>query len=49
MFSWMNKLFEWFKSLFLNEEMEIALVGLEHAGKTTFINMIANSIYNVYA
>ena len=45
MFSWMNKLFDWFKLLFWNEEMEIAIVGLEHAGKTTFLDVIASGSY----
>lgn len=41
-----NKLLEWFKSLFWKEEMELTLVGLQHAGKTTFVNVIASGNYN---
>ena len=41
-----NKLLEWFKSLFWKEEMELTLVGLQHAGKTTFVNVIASGNFN---
>ena len=29
MFAWINRLLEWFKSLFWKEEMELTLVGLQ--------------------
>merc|ERR1711997_442062 len=41
-----NKVLEWFKSLFWKEEMELTLVGLQHAGKTTFVNVIASGDFN---
>ena len=41
-----NRLLEWFKSLFWKEEMELTLVGLQHAGKTTFVNVIASGDFN---
>lgn len=41
-----NRLLEWFKSLFWREEMELTLVGLQHAGKTTFVNVIASGQFN---
>ncbi|XP_069759459.1 ADP-ribosylation factor-like protein 8B-A isoform X2 [Narcine bancroftii] len=37
-----NKLLDWFKSLFWKEEMELTLVGLQYSGKTTFVNVIAS-------
>ena len=81
MFAWINRLLEWFKSLFWKEEMELTLVGLQvsqettyythqissfknycqsiivvpnniatfiiqHAGKTTFVNVIASGSFN---
>ena len=46
MFAMINKLLEWFKSLFWKEEMELTLVGLQHAGKTTFVNVIASGNFN---
>ena len=36
-----NKILDWFKSLFWKEEME-----LQHAGKTTFVNDIASGQFN---
>ena len=42
MLAMINRLLEWFKSLFWKEEMELTLVGLQHAGKTTFVNVIAS-------
>jgi signal recognition particle GTPase len=39
-----NRLLDWFKSLFWKEEMELTLVGLQYSGKTTFVNVIAVSL-----
>jgi hypothetical protein len=41
MFSFLQKILDWFKSLFWKEEMELTLVGLQFSGKTTFVNVIA--------
>lgn len=41
-----NRMLDWFKSLFWKEEMELTLVGLQHAGKTTFVNVIASGDFN---
>ena len=46
MLAMINRLLEWFKSLFWKEEMELTLVGLQHAGKTTFVNVIASGQFN---
>ena len=46
MLAMINRLLEWFKSLFWKEEMELTLVGLQHAGKTTFVNVIASGDFN---
>ena len=40
MFSFLNRVLDWFKSLFWKEEMELTLVGLQYSGKTTFVNVI---------
>ncbi|KAI8911795.1 ADP-ribosylation factor family-domain-containing protein [Gorgonomyces haynaldii] len=32
----------WLRSLFFKKEMELTLVGLQHSGKTTLVNVIAN-------
>jgi hypothetical protein len=41
MFALINRILDWFKSLFWKEEMELTLVGLQYSGKTTFVNVIA--------
>ncbi|XP_041639704.1 ADP-ribosylation factor-like protein 8B-A isoform X1 [Cheilinus undulatus] len=41
MLALINRLLDWFKSLFWKEEMELTLVGLQYSGKTTFVNVIA--------
>ena len=46
MLGFINRIVEWFKSLFWKEEMELTLVGLQNSGKTTFVNVIAVSRYN---
>ena len=43
MLAFLNRIVEWFKSLFWKEEMELTLVGLQNSGKTTFVNVIAVS------
>ncbi len=43
MLAFINKIVDWFKSLFWKEEMELTLVGLQNSGKTTFVNVIAVS------
>ena len=46
MMQMIHKMLDWFKSLFWKEEMELTLVGLQHAGKTTFVNVIASGQFN---
>lgn len=41
MLALMNRILDWFRSLFWKEEMELTLVGLQYSGKTTFVNVIA--------
>ncbi|KAK6032072.1 ADP-ribosylation factor-like protein 8A family protein, partial [Ostertagia ostertagi] len=47
MFAMINRVLEWFRSLFWKEEMELTLVGLQNSGKTTFVNVIAVSSHVV--
>lgn len=42
MLALINRILDWFKSLFWKEEMELTLVGLQYSGKTTFVNVIAS-------
>jgi ADP-ribosylation factor-like protein 8 len=46
MFSFLNRILDWFKSLFWKEEMELTLVGLQYSGKTTFVNVIASGQFS---
>ncbi|KAF4093562.1 hypothetical protein AMELA_G00003290 [Ameiurus melas] len=46
MFALINRLLDWFRSLFWKEEMELTLVGLQYSGKTTFVNVIASGQFN---
>lgn len=41
MLALLNRILDWFRSLFWKEEMELTLVGLQYSGKTTFVNVIA--------
>jgi ADP-ribosylation factor-like protein 8 len=42
MFAFLQRILDWFKSLFWKEEMELTLVGLQYSGKTTFVNVISS-------
>lgn len=46
MFAIVNKILDWFKSLFWKNEMELTLVGLQYSGKTTFVNVIASGNFS---
>jgi GTPase SAR1 family protein len=37
-----KNIFSWLRSLFFNKELELSVVGLQNAGKTTFVNVLAN-------
>jgi ADP-ribosylation factor-like protein 8 len=39
--SLVDQMLEWIRSLFFKQEMELTLVGLQNAGKTTLVNVIA--------
>lgn len=36
----------WLRSLFWNQELELSIVGLQSAGKTTFVNVLATSEFD---
>eukprot|EP00897_Mesotaenium_endlicherianum_P006714 jgi/Mesen1/6070/ME000031S05338 len=42
---WDNFL-NWLRSLFFKQEMELCLIGLQNAGKTSLVNVIATGGYN---
>ncbi|VDL89810.1 unnamed protein product [Schistocephalus solidus] len=41
MLAFFQRILDWIRSLFWKDEMELTLVGLQYAGKTTFVNVIA--------
>ena len=41
MFGWFEKLINWLRQLFWKQELEVTLVGLQGAGKTTFVNVLS--------
>jgi len=41
MLAFLHRILDWFKNVFWKEEMELALVGLQNSGKTTFVNVIS--------
>ena len=43
MLAFLHRILDWFKNVFWKEEMELALVGLQNSGKTTFVNVISVS------
>jgi ADP-ribosylation factor-like protein 8 len=45
MFSFVNKVLDWIKSKFFNKELEIAIVGLQNAGKTTLVKAITDGTF----
>lgn len=45
MFAFVNKILDWFKSKFFNRELEIAIVGLQNAGKTTLVKAITDGTF----
>ncbi|KAG8464936.1 hypothetical protein KFE25_012299 [Diacronema lutheri] len=46
LFSLIESLLEWLRSLFFKQEMELTLVGLQNSGKTTLVNVIATGAFS---
>lgn len=42
MFAWFERLLNWLRQLFWSQELEVTLVGLQGAGKTTFVNVLSS-------
>lgn len=45
MFAFVDKLLAWLKSKFFNKELEIAIVGLQNAGKTTLVKSMTDGTF----
>lgn len=40
-----NKMMEWLRNLFFNKELELSIVGLQNAGKSTLVNSLATGVF----
>lgn len=45
MFSWWQSILDWLRSLFFTKEMELSLIGLQNAGKTSLVNALSNGSF----
>ena len=43
--SFIKKIFEWLKNLFWSKQIEMSVVGLQNAGKTTLINVMSSGAF----
>ena len=39
--SWWERFIDWLRSLFFKKELQITILGLQNAGKSTFVNVLA--------
>lgn len=39
--SWFDKILDWIRSLFFKKELQITILGIQGAGKSTFVNVLA--------
>ena len=40
MTGWFDSMLDWLRSLFFKQEMELSLIGLQNAGKSSFVNVL---------
>jgi GTPase SAR1 family protein len=40
--SFFDKILNWLKSLFLKKELELAIIGVQNAGKSTLVELLAS-------
>jgi len=45
MFAWFERLLNWLRSLFWSQKLEVTLIGLQAAGKTTFVNVLSSGSF----
>ena len=41
-----NKLLDWIRSIFFSKELELTILGLQNAGKSTFVNVLATGKFD---
>lgn len=44
--SWWQRFIDWLHSLFFKKEMELSLIGLQNAGKTSLVSVIATGAFH---
>lgn len=45
MLAWVQGLLDWLRGLFFSKEMEISLIGLQNAGKTSLVNALSTGSF----
>lgn len=43
---WLDRILDWIKSLFFNKELELTILGLQNAGKSTFVSALASGQFD---
>lgn len=46
MSSWLQRLLDWLRSLFFHREMELSLIGLQNAGKSSLVNVLTTGSFH---
>ena len=41
-----DRILDWIRSLFFNKELELTILGLQNAGKSTFVNVLATGSFD---
>jgi ADP-ribosylation factor-like protein 8 len=41
-----KNVFDWVRSLFFNKKLELSILGLQNAGKSTFVNVLASNKFD---
>ncbi|GBG00146.1 ADP-ribosylation factor 8B [Raphidocelis subcapitata] len=44
--SWLQGVLEWLRSLFFHKEMELSLIGLQNAGKSSLVNVLTTGSFH---
>lgn len=43
--AWFNGILDWLRSLFFRKEMELSLIGLQNAGKSSLVNVLTTGAF----
>lgn len=42
----LRNMLDWIRAMFFNKELELSILGLQNAGKTTLVNVLANNKFD---